>query len=212
MFAGHDDDVLSVSWSPFNQSVFASASDDRRILIWDLSKIGEEQSEEDAEDGPPELMVRERGREGEGRAEQWKEGEDETAPFSAAFVLCHAFSSPPPLSSSHLLPPLPLPHLQFVHGGHTSKVVDFSWNETEDWFLASVAEDNVLQVWQMAETIYNEAGEEDGSSEEESEEEPAAPAKGGRGGAAAAAASSKGGKKGGKSAGGAAAVKDDDLE
>lgn len=34
----------------------------------------------------------------------------------------------------------------FIHGGHTSKVSDFSWNPSDDWVLASVAEDNILQV------------------------------------------------------------------
>lgn len=29
---------------------------DRRLHVWDLSKIGEEQTAEDAEDGPPELL------------------------------------------------------------------------------------------------------------------------------------------------------------
>jgi histone-binding protein RBBP4 len=98
-----------VSWSPFDETVFASSSSDRRVLVWDCSKIGEEQSEEDAEDGPPELL--------------------------------------------------------FVHGGHTAKVVDFGWCETEDWFVASVAEDNILQVWQMAENIYAGGGEEEEGAE-----------------------------------------------
>ena len=35
-----------------------SASADRRIAVWDLSHIGKEQTAEDAEDGPPELLVR----------------------------------------------------------------------------------------------------------------------------------------------------------
>jgi hypothetical protein len=33
-----------------------------------------------------------------------------------------------------------------VHGGHTSKISDFSWNGNDDWVVASVAEDNILQV------------------------------------------------------------------
>ena len=77
-----------------------SGGSDRRIHIWDVSKIGEEQSAEDAEDGPPELL--------------------------------------------------------FVHGGHTSRTSDFSWNQNEPWVCCSVAEDNALQVWQIAENIYNE--------------------------------------------------------
>ncbi len=39
--------------------------------------------------------------------------------------------------------------LQFIHGGHTDKVAEFSWSENDDWVIASVAEDNVLQLWQM---------------------------------------------------------------
>ncbi len=39
------------------------------------------------------------------------------------------------------------PELLFIHGGHTSKVSDFAWNPSDDWVIASVAEDNILQVW-----------------------------------------------------------------
>mmetsp|Transcript_32694 Transcript_32694/g.49270 ORF Transcript_32694/g.49270 Transcript_32694/m.49270 type:complete len:472 (+) Transcript_32694:201-1616(+) len=100
---GHNDQVYSLEWAPFNESVLGSCSADRRVAIWDLSRIGMEQSEEDAEDGPPELL--------------------------------------------------------FLHGGHTSKVSDFSWNGKDEWTVASVSEDNVLQVWSMAEEIY--AGEQE---------------------------------------------------
>ncbi len=101
-FENHADEILQIEWSPFNQAVLASASGDRRINVWNLSKIGEEQDPEDAEDGPPELL--------------------------------------------------------FIHGGHTNKVSDFSWNPNEPWVISSVAEDNILQVWSMAEHIYEETG------------------------------------------------------
>lgn len=96
----HNDQIFKVEWAPFNESILASCSADRRVALWDLSRIGQEQSSEDAEDGPPELL--------------------------------------------------------FVHGGHTSKVSDFSWNMVDDWVVASVSEDNVLQVWKIAEEIYAE--------------------------------------------------------
>ncbi|XP_065197832.1 chromatin assembly factor 1 p55 subunit-like [Sycon ciliatum] len=48
------------------------------------------------------------------------------------------------------------PELLFVHGGHTAKISDFSWNPSEEWVICSVSEDNILQVWQMASNIYND--------------------------------------------------------
>lgn len=38
---------------------------------------------------------------------------------------------------------------QFIHGGHTAKISDFSWNPNEPWVICSVSEDNIMQVWQM---------------------------------------------------------------
>ena len=112
-FESHTEEVYQVAWSPFNETILASASSDRRLNVWDLSKIGEEQSPDDAEDGPPELL--------------------------------------------------------FIHGGHTAKIADFDWNATENWVVASVAEDNILQVWQVAENIY--ADQEEGEQEDEADED-----------------------------------------
>ncbi|XP_047219329.1 histone-binding protein RBBP7-like [Girardinichthys multiradiatus] len=99
-FEFHKDEIFQVQWSPHNETILASSGTDRRLNVWDLSKIGEEQSSEDAEDGPPELL--------------------------------------------------------FIHGGHTAKISDFSWNPNESWVICSVSEDNIMQVWQMAENIYND--------------------------------------------------------
>ena len=52
---GHQDSVTSLDWHPQEESILGSASYDRRIIFWDLSKVGEEQSPDDAEDGPPEM-------------------------------------------------------------------------------------------------------------------------------------------------------------
>uniref|UniRef100_M8B056 Histone-binding protein RBBP4-like N-terminal domain-containing protein n=1 Tax=Aegilops tauschii TaxID=37682 RepID=M8B056_AEGTA len=99
-FDCHKEEVFQVGWSPKNETILASCCLGRRLMVWDLSRIDQEQTPEDAEDGPPELL--------------------------------------------------------FIHGGHTSKISDFSWNPCEDWVLASVAEDNILQIWQMAENIYHD--------------------------------------------------------
>ncbi|KAJ6838175.1 putative WD-40 repeat-containing protein MSI3 isoform X2 [Iris pallida] len=99
-FSSHSGAVVQVEWSPDYETVLASSAADKRLMIWDLCKIGDEQTEEDAEDGPPELL--------------------------------------------------------FVHGGHTAKISEFSWNPSEPWVIASVAEDNILQIWQLAESIYRD--------------------------------------------------------
>ena len=39
--------------------------------------------------------------------------------------------------------------LLFSHGGHTDKISDLDWNNSERLMLASVAEDDVLQIWQV---------------------------------------------------------------
>jgi WD40 repeat protein len=45
------------------------------------------------------------------------------------------------------------PELLFIHGGHTSKISDFSWNRNDDWVVSSVSEDNILQIWQIVRII-----------------------------------------------------------
>ena len=151
-FESHTDEVFCTSWAPFNETIFASTAADRRIMVWDLAKIGVEQSAEDAEDGPPELLV----------STEYCSG-----PVQCEFILLL------PLPAAALLA------VQFIHGGHTAKVIDMSWNSSDAWVMASVAEDNILQIWEMvgchhsalytvpslaimfqAENIYNDADED----------------------------------------------------
>ena len=40
-----------------------------------------------------------------------------------------------------------------MHGGHTNRIADFSWNPNDPWVLASAAEDNLIQVWKVADAI-----------------------------------------------------------
>lgn len=52
---GHNEGVMGLQWHPQDVSILASSSNDRRVRFWDISKIGEEQTPEEAEEGPPEL-------------------------------------------------------------------------------------------------------------------------------------------------------------
>lgn len=45
------------------------------------------------------------------------------------------------------------PELLFMHGGHTNRISDFSWNKNSPWVVCSAADDNLIQVWKAAEAI-----------------------------------------------------------
>jgi len=90
----HKDEVTQVKFSRQQSNLLASSSNDRRVIVWDLARCGDSQTEEQRRDGPPELA--------------------------------------------------------FMHCGHTNNVSDISWNLNERMMMASVAEDNILQVWQVA--------------------------------------------------------------
>ncbi|GAB7342758.1 hypothetical protein MBLNU457_g0901t1 [Dothideomycetes sp. NU457] len=94
---GHSDVVNKIDWHPQDTAILASSADDRRIIFWDLSRAGAEQTPEDAEDGPPEML--------------------------------------------------------FMHGGHTARVSDFSWNLNDPWVMCSVAEDNLVQCWRASRAL-----------------------------------------------------------
>lgn len=76
-FESHTDEVLHLAWSPHSPTVFASASSDRRINLWDLSQIGVEQTPDDAEDGPPELLFMHGGHTSRPADFCWAPGEGE---------------------------------------------------------------------------------------------------------------------------------------
>jgi histone-binding protein RBBP4 len=53
-----------VEWSPHYEHIFVSASDDSEMLVWDLSKIGDESTQNDKIGGPSELIFRHKGHRG----------------------------------------------------------------------------------------------------------------------------------------------------
>lgn len=43
VFENHMDEVFQIGWSPKNETILASCGADRRVMVWDLSRIGDEQ-------------------------------------------------------------------------------------------------------------------------------------------------------------------------
>ena len=44
--------------------------------------------------------------------------------------------------------------LLFTHGGHTSNISDFDWNGNDELLCVSTSDDNIVQVWEMANYLY----------------------------------------------------------
>ena len=63
-FESHGDKVLAVKWSPNNEALFASSGEDRTVRLWDCSRIGNDVSNEEQLDGPPELLFTHKGHKG----------------------------------------------------------------------------------------------------------------------------------------------------
>eukprot|EP00826_Nyctotherus_ovalis_P040810 TRINITY_DN4050_c0_g1_i1.p1 TRINITY_DN4050_c0_g1~~TRINITY_DN4050_c0_g1_i1.p1 ORF type:complete len:292 (+),score=87.20 TRINITY_DN4050_c0_g1_i1:191-1066(+) len=145
----HYGEVLSVDFSPFSEYLLASSSVDKTVAIWDLRNLHykqcslkQHQDEVSAVSWAPfnEAIIASASQ--DRRVFVWdlsRLGKDQTTEEAA--------DGPP--------------ELLFIHGGHTSKVTDISWNPREELVMASVADDNILQVWQIAGEIYYEEGVED---------------------------------------------------
>ncbi|GME97049.1 unnamed protein product [[Candida] boidinii] len=54
---GHTKPITNLEWDPHHENIIASGSLDRRIILWDICKIGEEQLQDEMEDGVPELLM-----------------------------------------------------------------------------------------------------------------------------------------------------------
>ena len=144
----HSGEVNCLSYNPVNEHLLVSGSSDRTLALWDLrntsSKLHSFEAHLDQVTGV-----------------EW-------APFSETVLASSsadrrvnvwdvtrigAEQEPEDAEDGP-------PELLFVHGGHTDKVVDLAWNPNEPWVVASVADDNTLQVWQIADSILQEEDEE----------------------------------------------------
>jgi len=145
----HSEDINTLSFSKFDEFLLATGSSDSTVKLWDLRNLKDP------------LHVLE-GHQGDIMQVQW-------APFNESILgSCGAdrrvhvwdISRIGEEQSAEDKEDGP-PELLFIHGGHTSKVSDFSWNAHDDWSVCSVSEDNILQVWQMSESIYHDNEEEE---------------------------------------------------
>lgn len=88
-----EDTFHRIRWSPHYANLLGACNGDRRVYLFDLDRVFEEQTPDDAEEGPSTLL--------------------------------------------------------FSHNGHTSPIYDMAWNPKEELMVCSVSEDNIVQCWQV---------------------------------------------------------------
>lgn len=158
-FEAHSGEVNCLSYNPFTEHLLVSGSSDRSLALWDLrntsSKLHSFESHND-----------------QVTSVAW-------SPFSETILASASadrriniwdvtrigMEQEPEDSEDGP------PELLFVHAGSCDKIVDFDWNPHEEWMIASVADDNTLQVWQVAESILEEEGDEEAAAKEPAPEE-----------------------------------------
>ncbi|GKT84683.1 histone acetyltransferase type b subunit 2 [Colletotrichum tofieldiae] len=144
---GHMDAINALAFNPTSEVLVATASADKTLGIWDLRNVKEKvHTLEGHNDAVTSLSwhPQEAGILGSGSYDRrvifWdlsRVGEEQMPDDQE--------DGPP--------------ELLFMHGGHTNHLADFSWNPNEPWLICSAAEDNLLQIWKVADSI---VGKDDG--------------------------------------------------
>lgn len=142
----HKAEVNCIDFSPYSEYVFATGSADKTVKLWDMRNLKSELHT--LESHTDEVF-----------SVSWSPS-NETILASCGTdrrVMIWDISRIGMEQSPEDSEDGP-PELLFIHGGHTSKISDFSWNPNEggEWTIASVAEDNILQIWQPSDSIYME--------------------------------------------------------
>ena len=123
MSHSHEGEILRASWSPHDENVFASASDDGCLNVWDLSrKKGTNSSDEEAtttanDNDKPNTDGATAGAENDSG-----EGDDGN-------------TNKPKKSRFGEAPP---DELLFTHSGHRNPITDFQWNPHDPWTVGEL--------------------------------------------------------------------------
>ena len=134
---GHEAEVNSIDFNPKNEFIYITGSSDKTIALWDLRK--------------PELKLHSFYHHKEGVFNvKWNNrrpnifassGEDnKLLVWDLMQIGANIGRDDSEDAPSEMI---------FEHGGHTNKINDFDWNNNEDMLIASVDDDNCLQMWEM---------------------------------------------------------------
>ncbi|AFN83321.1 putative histone acetyltransferase [Encephalitozoon romaleae SJ-2008] len=133
----HSSDVLSVSFSSLDGNVVATSSEDKSVKIWDRRNLSQ----------PFQVFL---GHSKDVLNVEWSPHDSGVLASGSAdrrVIVWDMNRVGEPVSEEYKAEGPS--EMRFLHGGHTSTVCDISWNPAEPFEIASVSEDNILQIWQM---------------------------------------------------------------
>eukprot|EP00944_MAST-04C_sp_MAST-4C-sp1_P010492 g10492.t1 len=141
----HEKEANAVDWSPFKEDILLTAGSDHVVKLWDTRKLK----------GSEPLHIF-RGHDSEIYNLKWSPHMDTVFLSGSSDRRVYVWDLSRIGAEQSMEDEEEGPaELLFIHGGHTDKINDACWNLNEDWVVASVSEDNILQVWAMGENIYN---------------------------------------------------------
>ena len=149
----HRDAINAIAFNPYSDVNVATGSADKTIGIWDLRSLRQKVH---ALEGHKESVT----------GLQWHPHEESVLASSSYdrrilfWDLAKVGEEQEPEETED-----GPPELLFMHGGHTNRISDFSWNPNDPWIMCSAAEDNLIQVWKVADAIVG-ADDEDVPIEE----------------------------------------------
>lgn len=130
-----ESEILSVDFSPLNSNLFATSYENKKIKIWDLRNMEVETKSLNFHSQEVYKI-------------KWSPHyENILASASKDNFVCMWDISKTKVNDVDNTPA----ELIFLHGGHTNNVFDLCWNPAEPLEIASVDEDNTLQIWQIPE-------------------------------------------------------------
>jgi histone-binding protein RBBP4 len=144
---GHEGDINAASWAPHTEFLFATAGGDKVINLWDSRRMDK-----------PIYALEGGGHTADITNVNWSLFADHILASSGVdrrVILWDLSRIGDELTSDEAADGPP--EVLMMHGGHTGRVNDFSWNPNEgmEWNIASVADDNMLQVWTVGENVWN---------------------------------------------------------
>lgn len=138
----HTEEILALDFSPFNENLLVTSSVDKTAALWDMRSLKE-------------CVHVFRSHKDEVNCVKFSPHHEAlfaTGSGDRRIIIWDITRIQDQLSEEELKDGPA--EMLFLHGGHTAKVSDLDWNKNEKLMLASVAEDNIIQIWHMAREIF----------------------------------------------------------